>query len=123
MAQIEPTYPCSSVSSVVEFSLRLRAFVPSRWNPRLHHDRSHAMFTHPLRMLAIAALCVSTVAPCLAQNKVTVDHKSLQADLALPMSKEEAGRIAGLMIDWFGNDNIRKGPNPKIDGLNAAWAI
>lgn len=79
------------------------------------------MFMHPCRMLAIASLIIAIATPCSAQIKV--DHKSLQADLALPIYPVEATRIANQMIDWFGDANIRKGPNPKIDGLNAAWAI
>jgi enterochelin esterase family protein len=49
--------------------------------------------------------------------------KSLSARLAAQPKGEDARKLADAVRDWFGKDALREGPNPKIDGLEVAWAF
>lgn len=47
----------------------------------------------------------------------------LRAALAAKPTGAEAEALAGRVRTWFGAENLKKGPAPKVDGLSAAWAI
>jgi enterochelin esterase-like enzyme len=47
----------------------------------------------------------------------------LSARLAARPAGDDAETLAQAVRSWFGKDNLTRGPNPKIDGLEVAWAI
>jgi enterochelin esterase family protein len=49
--------------------------------------------------------------------------KALSAALAGKPKGQEAERLAKAVRDWFGKDRLTEGANPKVDGLEVAWAI
>jgi enterochelin esterase family protein len=53
-----------------------------------------------------------------------LDARSLAAALSAKPAGAEADALAGRIRTWFGgSENLVKGPAPKIDDLNVAWAI
>jgi enterochelin esterase-like enzyme len=52
-----------------------------------------------------------------------LNPQSLRAALALNPKDEDANRLAERVREYFGKEEIRKGPAPKIDELTVAWAI
>ena len=47
----------------------------------------------------------------------------MQAALAAKPEGEAATQLANRLRGWFGADNLKKGANPKVDQLDAVWAI
>ena len=47
----------------------------------------------------------------------------LQAALQGDPKGADADKLAAAIRSWVGSDNLKKGPNVKIDGLTTAWAI
>jgi enterochelin esterase family protein len=68
-------------------------------------------------VLAVALL----LAPLTAQEQLT--PQSVGAALAAKPEGEAATRLASRMRGWFGAENLKKGPNPKIQELDTVWAI
>lgn len=75
----------------------------------------------PLFVLFVAA---TTAAP--ADDKLTV--QSLESRLAAHPAGDDARALAEQVRAWFGKDrsgrpNVASGANPKVEGLDTAWAI
>ena len=49
--------------------------------------------------------------------------KTLSEQLAARPGGEDAEALAKQVRAWFGKDNLPKGANPKVEGLEVAWAI
>ena len=75
----------------------------------------------PALALSVCCLIASTVA---AQDGVTLTPRALQAALAAKPDGPAAAALADQIKAYFGGDeNLLKGPAPKIDELAVAWAI
>ncbi|MBX6312907.1 MAG: enterochelin esterase [Isosphaeraceae bacterium] len=71
-----------------------------------------------------ALIILALAAPGIAVEEVaSLTPKALRDRLAARPSGEEAARLAEAVRSWFGKADLPKGPNPKIDGLDVAWAI
>ena len=75
--------------------------------------------------LAILCICLTVGSNlALAQSKgAGLSPSSLSARLAAKPTGEDAKALAEEVRAWFGKLNLLSGPNPKIDGLEVAWAI
>ncbi len=58
-----------------------------------------------------------------AEDEVKLTPAKLSTRLAAKPAGDDAERLAQAIRSWFGKDNLTRGPNPKIDGLEVAWAI
>ncbi|HEU5433688.1 MAG TPA: hypothetical protein VFU81_18615, partial [Thermomicrobiales bacterium] len=59
-----------------------------------------------------------------ADDDQTLTPKRLSQRLAAEPRGDAAERLAKQIRDWFGGkEKLAAGPNPKIDGLEVAWAI
>src|SRR5262245_56393215 len=47
----------------------------------------------------------------------------LSQRLAAQPKGDDADKLADEIRAWFGKENLLKGPPPKVDGLEVAWAI
>jgi enterochelin esterase-like enzyme len=73
--------------------------------------------------IALTIICV-LAGTAGAQDAVTLTPKTLQAALAARPEGSAAEALAAQIRTYFGGDeNLRKGPAPKIDELTVAWAI
>lgn len=61
------------------------------------------------------------ITPLYAQEPLTT--KSVQAALAAKPEGEAATQLANRLRGWFGAENLKKGPNPKVDQLDVVWAL
>jgi enterochelin esterase-like enzyme len=68
-------------------------------------------------LLALALL------PGLSRAQAPLSPKSLQTILAANPTGDDARKLADQLRSWFGAANLLKGANPKVDGLDVAWAI
>ncbi len=78
-------------------------------------------------ILGLSVLLTVTLSyPAVAAEKLTI--LTLKARLAAGPNGPEAEALAKEMRDWFGKDrqgklNVINGANPKVEGLETAWAI
>jgi enterochelin esterase family protein len=63
------------------------------------------------------------ISPAVRAQDPPLTPETLRTALAARPSGDDANRLADRIRAWFGKDNLLKGPNPKIDGLSASWAI
>lgn len=68
----------------------------------------------------VLGLVVATAA---APNEESLTPKALGVRLAAWPTVDDAERLAETIRAWFGKDNLSRGPAPKVDGLEVAWAI
>jgi len=66
------------------------------------------------------ALVLASLAPA-GDGPLTVAE--LRAALEKRPTGAEADKLAERVRTWFGKNNLPKGPAPKVEGLDAAWAI
>ncbi len=71
--------------------------------------------------LIIGLTAALLIAPLHAQEPLT--PQTAQAALAAKPQGEAAMQLANRLRGWFGGENLKKGPNPKIDQLDVVWAI
>ena len=64
-----------------------------------------------------------TVRPASGADDAPLTPKRLSERLAVKPSGPDADALAKAIRSWFGKDNLLRGPGPKFDGLEAAWAI
>lgn len=69
----------------------------------------------------IVMLALAAIGGAEAQGNPTI--KELRATLEKGPKPAEAEKIAAHIRDWFGADNLKKGPNPKVEKMDALWAI
>ncbi|HET6387309.1 MAG TPA: alpha/beta hydrolase-fold protein [Armatimonadota bacterium] len=74
--------------------------------------------------VALLTVCFAA-APGLAApaRAAKLTPETLKAALAAKPQGDDAAQLADQIRGWFGKKNILKGPGPKVDGLNVAWAI
>ena len=70
----------------------------------------------------IVMLALATIGGATAQGNPP-SIKELRATLEKGPKPAEAEKIAGQIRDWFGAENLKKGPNPKVEKMDALWAI
>jgi enterochelin esterase-like enzyme len=71
--------------------------------------------------ILIATLAIMTVGQLAAQDRPTV--KEIKNALEKKQKPEETEKLATRLRDWFGADNLKKGPNPKVEKMDTLWAI
>ncbi|HEY0075906.1 MAG TPA: alpha/beta hydrolase-fold protein, partial [Abditibacteriaceae bacterium] len=74
-----------------------------------------------MKFITAACIAVLLILPAKTQEQLT--PKSAQAVLAANPDGEAATQLANRLRAWFGADNLKKGPNPKTNQLDVAWAI
>ena len=74
-----------------------------------------------IRPLAFAAVLLLAPLAALAQEPLT--PRSVKEALAAQPTGEAATQLANRLRAWFGGENLKKGPNPKVDQLDVVWAI
>lgn len=76
-------------------------------------------------MLTLGVFLVgSAVVPALAAPPAErLTPRSLSAKLADKPTGKDAEQLADAIRVWFGKDKLAEGANPKVDGLEVAWAI
>ncbi|MBV9863715.1 MAG: hypothetical protein JO316_00040 [Abitibacteriaceae bacterium] len=72
-------------------------------------------------VLGAALITVTTVGVKAQEPPLTPE--GLRAALAARPTGEQATQLADKVRNWFGRDNLAKGPRPKVAGLDTAWAI
>lgn len=73
-------------------------------------------------ILGLAGLLTLGLAPTApAQERLTVN--SLNARLEAKPTGDQAVKLSTDIRDWVGKDRLGNGADPKVDGLNVAWAI
>jgi enterochelin esterase family protein len=78
------------------------------------------ILTGPGLLLGVA-LAVPAVSPA-AEEPLTPNRLSRR--LAAEPKGEDAEKLARAIRDWFGGkEKLSQGPNPKVEGLEVAWAI
>ncbi|MHB1560837.1 MAG: alpha/beta hydrolase [Isosphaeraceae bacterium] len=78
------------------------------------------------QVLPLFVLFLAATTAAAADDKLTV--KSLESRLAAHPAGDDAKALAGQVRAWFGKDrsgrpNVASGANPKVEGLDTAWAI
>ncbi len=82
------------------------------------------MKRHTLMFLFASIALVGFDAKRVAAEDEPLTPKRLSQRLADQPKGEAAERLAGQVRSWFGGkDKLAKGANPKVDGLEVAWAI
>jgi enterochelin esterase family protein len=71
----------------------------------------------------MAASCVLLASAAHAQQGDALTPKALQAALATRPGGADAEKLADRVRGYFGRENLKKGPNPKIDETTVAWAL
>ena len=77
--------------------------------------------TFTIGLTALLALASTPAAP--AADDAPLTPASLRRALDAKPTGVEAERLAQSVRSWFGKANLAKGPEPKVDGLDVAWAI
>src|SRR5581483_6257731 len=75
----------------------------------------------PILGLCLAGLLMAL--PAAEAQDAPLTPKSLQAALTANPQGTEAEKLAERVRDYFGRDDLPKGPRTRIEGLTAAWAI
>lgn len=74
-----------------------------------------------MKFITTVLLAGFVIAPLQAQEQLT--PRNAQSALASNPQGDDATQLANRLRGWFGKDNLAKGPNPKVDQLDAVWAI
>lgn len=75
-----------------------------------------------LGLVGLLVCCLApTVSSAPADEQLTV--RTLSARLAANPAGAEAEKLAMAIREWIGKDKLAAGADPKIDGLEVAWAI
>jgi enterochelin esterase-like enzyme len=75
-----------------------------------------------LRLVGLLVLSLARAASAApAAEQLTV--KTLSARLAANPAGAEAEKLANAIREWIGKDKLARGADPKVDGLEVAWAI
>ncbi len=74
-----------------------------------------------MKFIATVLAAGFLMAPLYAQEQLT--PQSAQTALAAKPEGDAATQLANRLRGWFGADNLKKGPNPKVDQLDTVWAI
>lgn len=77
------------------------------------------------RAIAIIGLllCAAVFGAARAQEKPAPTPQSLRAALAAKPTNDEASRLAEEVRRWFGKEELLKGAQTRIVGLDVAWAV
>ncbi|MDR3635778.1 MAG: alpha/beta hydrolase-fold protein [Isosphaeraceae bacterium] len=77
----------------------------------------------PIQLALWMVLALPPIAPA-APKEEPLTPKRLSQRLAAEPKGEEAEQLARMIRAWFGGkEALAQGPNPKVDGLEVAWAI
>jgi enterochelin esterase family protein len=71
----------------------------------------------------LATTCVLLACAAGAQQVEGLTPKTLRGALEAKPAGSDAEKLAERVRGYFGRENLRKGPNPKIDETTAAWAV
>jgi enterochelin esterase family protein len=74
-------------------------------------------------LLGLGFTLAARPAAVAAADEEKLTPAKLSARLAARPAGDDAEKLAEAVRSWFGKDNLTRGPNPKIDGLEVAWAI
>ncbi|MBW3625652.1 MAG: enterochelin esterase [Armatimonadetes bacterium] len=80
-------------------------------------------FLPPLTFGLLFGAAVLTLNPAPAAESDPLTPTALQAELKSNPGGRRAEELAKRIRGWFGKENLLKGPNPKINDLEVAWAV
>jgi enterochelin esterase-like enzyme len=75
----------------------------------------------PSRMFIFLVLAIQAAAPAPGAEPLT--PQALRVRLAIDTKEDAAARLAEEVRRWFGPAGLARGADPKVDGLDVAWAI
>lgn len=76
----------------------------------------------PLCFLILVSLSLAMPSNIHAED-APLTPRALRDALNAHPTGAEAEKLAERVRSWFGAEDLKKGPDPKVDGLEAAWAI